>query len=603
VHLDCNVVTSSCLLPWPSSVFEVVDPDRASGLRLELSDQASFAGLKEALFADPPDGFSPIGSIATFLPAGGAAEDLPGEYLASVREDSPVVLVDADATSETYGRRLPFVAQLVDSEEGGALLVLTPLEPFATGGRYAVVVTDGLRDASGGTPEPTDVMKGLLGRGPLDGELDELADYYGDLVRLARVELDIPPARVVQLWDFHVRSDAELVADLESIAEQTEAWIEQTQQVPEVVFEDRASGHDRFSFFFDVPLWHADRFDPLARGADGLPEQVGELEITGYMLVPDSATAESPATALLFGHGLGVHSEQMLPTISGFDLDTGPFAIAAFDWELHGDRGQAIDDIVTIAGDLNFEAFSASMLQSASDQLVATAALQNLPQLEGRVITDGPVFYLGQSMGSLVGVIGASVNQRLEGSIFNVAGGGLSNILRLGQVVDRMGMRDALEHLVEQGPPEDFPADLGYDVILVVGQVGLDAGDPINYAPHVRSDRLAGTPHPVVVQESMYDGVVPNVTTEALARQLALPLVEPAQLGAPGLERVQAPTCGDPADGLVQFLVSDIPFVAHLALEEEEVSGQAMAWFTSWIDDDPANDGNIVMPGSGEACP
>ncbi len=158
VHLDCNVVAQTCLLPWPSSVFEVVDGQAATGLRLDVSDQASFAGLKEALFTAPPDGFSPIGSIATFLPGGGTAEDLPGEYLASVREDSAIVLVDADATSETYGRRLPFAAQLVDSAEGGALLVLTPLEAFATGGRHAVVGTDGLRDGGGAAPVPTDTM-------------------------------------------------------------------------------------------------------------------------------------------------------------------------------------------------------------------------------------------------------------------------------------------------------------------------------------------------------------------------------------------------------------------------------------------------------------
>ena len=593
VHLDCNVIGQTCLLPWPSSVFEVADAAAGSGVRLDPSDQASFAGLKEALFTDPPDGFSPIGSIATFLPVGATVDDLPGEYLASVREDSPIVLVDADATSESYGRRMPFQAQLVDAGDGSALLVLTPLEPFAPSGRYAVVITDDLRDGAGQPLIATATMSGLLGQGPLDDGLEELADYYADLVRLARVELDIPPSRIVQMWDFHVRSDEELTRDLVAMAEQAEAWMQATPPAPEVVYEDRAVGHDRYSFFFDVPLWHADRFDPLHRDDAGLPAPVGELEITGYMLVPDSATEENPATPLLFGHGLGVHSEQMMPTIG------------AFDWDLHGDRGQALDDIVDIAGTLNFDAFSAAMLQSAIDQLVATVALANLPELpdRGRVVADAPVFYLGQSMGSLVGVIAASVNPRLAGSVFNVAGGGLSNILRLGEVVDRMGMREALEYRVEQSPPADFPAALGYDVILVVGQVGLDVGDPINYANHVRGDRLIGPAHPVVVQESMYDGVVPNVTTEALARQLGLTLIEPAQLGAPGLERASAPTCGSPAEGLVQFLISDVPFVAHMALEEEEVSGQATDWFASWLDGDPGNDGNITLPGYDGACP
>ena len=41
------------------------------------------------------------------------------------------------------------------------------------------------------------------------------------------------------------------------------------------------------------------------------------------------------------------------------NLERAPFAVAAFDWELHGSRGEGLDDIVDLAGDLNFGGFAA----------------------------------------------------------------------------------------------------------------------------------------------------------------------------------------------------------------------------------------------------
>ena len=77
VHLDCNPAGESCLLPFPSSVFEVVDTSTATGLAVDLPAAASFAGLKGSYDWEQPDGFSAIGSIAAYLPAGGAAPARP----------------------------------------------------------------------------------------------------------------------------------------------------------------------------------------------------------------------------------------------------------------------------------------------------------------------------------------------------------------------------------------------------------------------------------------------------------------------------------------------------------------------------------------------
>lgn len=596
VTMECNVLGSTCLLPWPSSTFERVDDRTASGLAVALSETASFAGLKPMFDREAPDGFSVIGSMAAYLPAGLDPARLPIDYAASLHEDAVMHVIDADATSEEYGRRLPFHADLVDSAEGGALLTLTPLEAFKPSGRYAVLLQTEVI-------APTEAMTGLLGLGPVPDGLEELADYYVDLVRLAKVEVGIAPSDIGLLWDFHIRSDEQTTADLRSMAAFGRQWIADHPTTPTLTGPYQLYDRTAFDLTFRVPLWRADRFDPLHREADGTPSPVGELEVHGYLMLPDGLTPETPATPILFGHGLGVTAEQMQPTLAGLDLEAGPYVIAAFDLDLHGERGEEIDDIVQLTGTMNFEAFAAAMLQTSIDVVVATDMMKTLPPLPeiGDVVSDGPVLYLGQSMGSLVGVLAATISTDLTASVFNVGGGGLSNVLRHGEIVDVIGMRNALEVLVASGPPDDFPADLGYDVLLVVGQPGVDRGDPMIFASHVLRDRLVDSPAPaVLLQESTGDGIIPNMMTEAMARRMELPLIEPIQLGAPGLERASAPTCGAPASGLAQFTVSDIPFEAHLALDSDHVQRQVMTWFGSFVDADPGNDGNIAFTSFGQ---
>ncbi len=602
VTLDCNVVSDTCLLPWPSSVFETVDPATATGRAVALSEAASFAGLRDSFAFEAPDGFSAIGSMAAWVPRAPEASLLPGDYVASLHEDAHFAVLDADATSETYGRRLPFHVDVVESEESGALVVITPLEAFRPSGRYAVVI-----DAI--VAPPTPAMEALLGTGPASTAPAELIDYYGDLVRLVTVELGWSKGDVGLLWDFGVRSDEQVTSDLQAMAAYGREWL--AANPPAAVLGEPYDAYsvNAMDLTFTVPLWRDDRFAPLHRDDAGVPEPVGELEITGYLLVPDSVTPSNPATPILFGHGLGTYADQMMPTLAGLDLDAGPYVVGAFDWDLHGDRGEGLDDIVELTGTMNFEGFSAAMLQSAVDHLVATEVMRSLPALPGvgdAVVTDGPVLYLGQSMGSLVGVLGATISEDLTGAVLNVGGGGLSNVLRHGEIVDVIGMRAELEQLVDAGPPDDFPADLGYDVLLVVGQPGLDRGDPMSFAHHIFEDRLSDAPAPaVLLQESTGDGIIPNIMAETMARRMGLTLIEPVQLGAPGLERAEAPTCGDPASGLAQFTYSDIPFQAHLLLEDARAQRQVIEWFGSYVDEDPGNDGNIAFLGVGQTadCP
>lgn len=601
----CTGLTAVCSLPFPSSTHTVADPDSPTGRRVELSEQADFGGAWAAIGQVVHDGFSPAGSIATWLPEGGLEDDLPSDFAGSAWETSPIALVIADATSARYGERASFRAELVSSEEGpGQLLVLTPLHRLEADSRYAVVIDDRLRTAAGDTQVRDPGMDAILS--PEEADDDGLWAYAQDLLWLAENVLALERESLVQVFDFHTRSEQSLVTDLQDMAAWTRAWMEETPPTIEPVEVGRTTSHARWAFEVTVPIWKETRDDLLSRGEDGLPEPARFEALQGTLVLPDHATVDNPAQAILFGHGVGVDVENMIPLFNHLLLVEQPWAVFAIDWDLHGTRGRGLDDILELTGALNVLAYSASQLQNAIDSLVLTRAVQNAGQVGGRIQTE-PGFYLGQSLGGLVGVLGASVNPDLRAAVLNVTGGGYSTVLRRGQVIDALGMRSAIEYAAEQAPPPDLPLDLAYDLLLTMAQLGLDTGDPMATAPHLLRDRFEGAgPAPaILMQESIGDGVMPNDTTEALARTIGVPWVQPGIERPAGLDVVDAPTCGAPASGLTQFRTSDIPFQAHLALDDGFVQEQVLRWFGSFIDDDAANDGNIAFGFFGQPvdCP
>ena len=601
VSADCTGLTEVCVLPYPSSRLTAPDPASPTGFVVSLSDEADFADHWATLGARAHDGFSPSTSIATWLRLGGDPTTLPPSYLASLEPDASIQLVVADATSERYGERVPFAADLVASSETGSnLLMLTPLVRLAPASRYAVVVTNRLLAASGSIPEADETTAALLSNQRPDGDLGPLWDYHRDLVHLVEMELGLDRSEVVQLWDFHTATEESRTSDIDDVAAGTAAWIAETGPTARVEPPRPFEGHTRWDFTFDVPLWHSDGDQPLNRGPDGIPEPVGTLELHGVLLLPQEATEATPAVPLIFGHALSATAVQGATFMADLDLGSGPYAVAAIDWDLHGRRGSGLPAIIGLAGGLNTPAFATAMIQSASDTLVLTHVLKTLGALpdRGAAVDAEAILYLGQSLGALVGALAAAINDDLEAVVLNVGGGTLSQILRDGEVIDIVGMRDEIEGRIEADPPGDFPEDLAYDVALVQSQLGLDAGDPATLAP-----RFVGSDRPLLLQWSADDGVVPNRATETFARTAGLTLVTPSVRGVAGLPVAESPTCGDPPTAMSQFLVSDNAFNAHLALDEDTVQEQAMTFFASMIDESTGNDGDIRYGRPGEpAC-
>ena len=102
-------------------------------------------------------------------------------------------------------------------------------------------------------------------------------------------------------------------------------------------------------------------------------------------------------------------------------------------------------------------------------------------------------------------------------------------------------------------------------------QAILDPGDPANYARFATLEPMKGVaswrPKDVLIQEVKDDRIVPNTSTEILARALGLVQVGPTTHDVPGMTRVPGPLTGNlpggATGGLVQFEMANGTTAAH----------------------------------------
>lgn len=590
----CNVASGACQLPWPSSAFEVVDTTSPTGVRLDLSDEADFATFWSHLEDEGIDGASSATTILTWSRQG-LGGGLPPSAEHSVDAAASIQLVQLPVSEGGAWERIAFQSEQIPSSNGSALLALTPLRPLTPSAHFAVFVTDRVHDAQGNALTAESTFEPLL-RHSREDNVDEGAwTHTQALLAFADEQLGLDRESIVQCWDFRTRSIEPVVADLRGMVEQQGARLAAAEPRATIVADEVSDGLRRIDLRFPVPVWRVGPHGPLLRDELGAPRWETEVEIRGIVLVPDTATAVDPAQLVIFGHGLGADASLMVPTIRSFDLHSGPYAVALIDWDLHGDRGRGLQDILTITTDLEMRTFADALLQSLADVPVLEHEVRAL----GLPITAAPPLYLGQSLGAFLGVPLAAAYGDLSGVALNVGGGGLGTVLRLGTVIETIGLRAGIEDLAAADPAEDLPEDLAYTTLLVMSQLGLDPADPLSYAAFATGEGLvqrSGQPPPILLQESLGDGIVPNLATDSLARALGLPFALPSPREVPGLSSFSSPSCGEFPSALTVWDYSEVPFEAHLLLEDDGARTQIERWFASVVDGSPS----IVF--EGQSC-
>ncbi len=209
---------------------------------------------------------------------------------------------------------------------------------------------------------------------------------------------------------------------------------------------------------------------------DGVPQWLA-TEIPFSLAIPHG---DGPFRVVIVQHGLMGRRADFLSVANHFAA--ADYIVIAMDLPLHGDR--AVDGADSGAGFFNADAVSVrdNLVTSALDlgQLVrfiqASTGLDSL--LPSSVTLDADkVYYVGESLGGIVGALFLGVEPAVEAAALVSMGGHLTRILEETQNEGfSQPITDTLTALgLEKGTP-------GYVQFMESAQMLLDRGDPVNYA-------------------------------------------------------------------------------------------------------------------------
>ncbi len=529
---DCDpMVPELCGLPFPSNVYLVPDDASVTGARVAFGPTTlpvSDDGLQSTPdLLNVADGFSPAaGPIAFLAGASDAGFAPPTDPAASLADDSPTVIIDADT-----GARVAHFAELDMShdDDGRRAIMLRPVTLLEHGHRY-IVALKGVVDAEGVAVTPSPVFLALRDGGDHDDlSVDARRSLYDDI--FARLDSAGVARSDLQLaWDFTVASRDTTAGRLLSMRDDALARVGtgtsytfsavETDPYPGIIL--------RVEGTVDVPLY-LDEGGPggtLVLGDDGLPAYQGTYPYPFVLLVPESCAGQS-CPVVQYGHGL--FGSRYSIDQDGYYAAASTFGavVLSMDW-----IGMSNEDIAVIAGAAaggDVSGFASIPDRSQQGMVNLAVALRTLQgpmrddealQFDSVPVVDPDVrYYVGGSQGGIYGATYMAVTPDIERGVLVVPG--MSYSLMLPRSV----------YWADYATP--FVVDRFEDprvVQLVLGYVQMlwDRAEPSGYATAISDDPLPGTPaHRVLLVEGIGDHQVPNLSTELLARALGAAYLAP----------------------------------------------------------------------------
>ncbi len=532
------------------------------------------------------DGFSTVGPVVL-----GFDRDIDTRGI-----EEAMALVDVDEASPARGKRVALVPKYYTTSEEGSVdaspgtvfdplaespdftLLAQPAEPLRPRTRYLFVLGDRARAARGGPLRATKETQALL--------RDEPGDY-AESVRRA-----LPYAESAGIGKDHVVLAT--VFTTESVRDVLEATAAERRAAPAprlvqpfTVQQSGTNGDGRVRFVarYEAPEYRRPKpvgtFD--VQGDRASPRSTVGLEV---FLVFSDARKSGPRPIVIFGHGLGGDKDGTWGTAERL-AELG-VAVVGIDAPEHGSRldppgAPGKDDLLKsvlgfFAADIGTKTFDMERVrdnfrQMALDQLELVRLLRSLGTLD--LLPSGApdgvpdldptrILYVGHSFGSVMGPTIGALAPEIKAACWNVGGAGLLTLMR------DSGLFSLIVNSFR--PPGTPAADVAR--FFAVTQAIVDPGDPLNFARFNTQEALPGVegwePKDVLIQEVEKDNIVPNSSTEVLARAAGLVHVGAPTHEVPHLPRASAPLSanlrGGKVGGFFQFATADGEPASHGAL-------------------------------------
>lgn len=556
----CNPIAAEwdCLLPFPSDVFRVPDPQTVSGFRVEVPLSArpvhAFSGPINLQALHPADGFSTIQQIIVALPyevAAGELVTLDGDYAGSARGEGRTVLLNAltGAFVEHIAEQDP---RSEDREHAG--LILRPLVRLEDQTRYIVALRS--LHAADGSVVPTPLHFAALRDAQAGPEPSLAARYERDI--FAPLELaQVSRADLLLAWDFTTRSFEDASRDLLEVRGLAAAALRET---PPVVTIDtvRPDPKPEVAFLIEgklrVPLFleHDQLAGLIHRSPEGRIAQNGFAEVPFLAIVPRSVVDEPdpPARLVQFGHGFfGTRREIIDNHVFELAHELRWVVVCVDWWGMSGIDGADVVGRLADNGDLSMRFVDRVQQAMVNQMAVARAAKTTLPEVAafrseagGAYFDPSAVYYYGISLGGILGGTYLAIAPDVDRGVLSVGGAGFSMLMhRARPFAPFLGI---IESQVNS------PLDALKFVSL--SQLTLDRIDPMTFAHHLTSDPFEGSSadRRQLLQVGIGDAQVPNIGWQVLARTIGLNRLGPTLKPRWNVETVEGPIEGS---ALVEF--------------------------------------------------
>ncbi len=577
VYAAYGPAATTQLTPYPSNRYTRPDTTAATGLRVDISPTTTgdslinkYAGTVAEL--DEIDGFSTLGGVCANFTSDVDDATLVRPIDGYTGDASPMALVDVDDTSPEKGKVFGLLPRYYTTADGEYdytseehVVVAQPSTPLRPKTRYLFVVTDRVKTrkgvAIGATAETVALVTGNGG-----GD-------YGASLRSALPTLEskakITRSHVVLATLFTTRSvhDELLVQAkarrLAPAPKLTTTWSVESKD---------PDGRVRFVAKFESPELRRPKPNGKWEVTDGTPKTQSIAQLELFVVMYDRPDAKKRPIAY-FAHGLGGTKDGTWGTADRLkDLNPAVFGIDAPE---HGSRTSRPPSSGASAGftaaldffgvDQDSKSFDIGVArdnfrQMAIDQLELVRLVASLDTLDLLPLgaPDGvpdldtsQMIYLGHSFGSVMGATIAAIAPEIRAATWNVGGAGLMALLR-----DSNTFKILVDTLRPIGTPTGTLARF-----FAATQAIVDPGDPLNYAPYVALAALPGVPGPrardVLLQEVVGDTIVPNSTSEMLARALGAAQLTPTANPVPGLPQLPSPLTTNTAGATVAFFSYD----------------------------------------------
>ena len=560
VAARCDPITAgACLLPFPNDHFTVEDASTPTGRRVAI-DRESMPANVGGVHIDPAaleslDGFSPgAAAIVALGPLDPVASRLPSvtDMSASMREDSPIVLVDA-----TTGERLPYWAELDQQADPGTdpLLLIHPARHHPEG--HSIVV--GIRNLVRPDGTPVEATPAFAAYRDDQRTSDEGFEARRPAMRSAfdvLARAGVSRAELQLAWSFTVASEEALSGRL--LAMRDDAFghlgddapaftVDQVLDDPEPRVARQVDGT------FETPLYLSGTGEPGARmvlSRNGTPVRSREVFRSRFRCLLPPSSRQEPGRPALYGHGLLGSVDELDSDMVRDMSDRYGVAYCATDF-----AGMSGADLSLVAAALTDMSAFGAIPDRLQQGLLANMFLGRLMLAEdgfrsdpafrfgaARALGGDDLAYDGNSQGAILGGALVAVSPDITRAVLGEAGMNYSFLL------DRSV--DFTEYLTFLFAPA-YPARVDRVLAVATAQMLWDRGETSGYAQHVVGDQYDGTrPHAVLLLGAIGDHQVSELALRIQARTMGVPAVLPLAAEGRTPER-------DPSFGLVQATEPD----------------------------------------------